>query len=108
MPHKIYKIRAAVWLYPGTIQRGSGQVAPWHFVTVPKKESAEIKSKFGKSAKAWGSIPVQVTAGKTSWKTSIFPERKSGAYLLPLKSEVRKKEGIRNGNKIALFVKIGI
>jgi hypothetical protein len=32
--------------------------------------------------------------GKTSWKTSIFPDAKSGGYLLPLKAVVRKKENV--------------
>jgi hypothetical protein len=81
-----YQMRARVWLYPGP--------AAWHFVTLPKKQSAEIKSLFGKSQRGWGSLPVVATVGRTSWKTSIFADKKSDAYLLPLKAEVRKKEGI--------------
>lgn len=92
MKKPIYKIKAKVWLYPG--------MAGWHFVTLPKKQSNEIKELFSGMSGGWGSLPVIVTIGKTSWKTSIFPDKKTEAYLLPLKSEVRKKEKIVNGDTI--------
>lgn len=68
-------------------------MAGWHFASVPKKQSEEIK-KNETVKRGWGSIPVQVTVGKTSWKTSIFPDKRSGSYLLPIKAEVRRKEHI--------------
>ena len=81
-------------------------MAGWHFAGVPKKESAEIKENFSTISRGWGSLPVQVTIGKTTWDTSIFPDRKSGTYLLPLKSQIRKKEDIMNKDKILLTIKI--
>ena len=93
-----YKIRAEVWIYPG--------MAGWYFVSVPKKESARIKIDFDKQKKGWGYLPVQVTLGKTSWRTSIFPDKKSGMYLLPLKAEVRKKERILKGMKVSFLLEI--
>jgi hypothetical protein len=86
MPAFEYKMRARVWLYSGP--------AAWHFVTLPRKQSDEIKALFGKAQRGWGSLPVIATMGKTSWKTSIWADKKSGAYLLAIKAEVRKKEGI--------------
>ncbi|MBI5732661.1 DUF1905 domain-containing protein [Candidatus Jorgensenbacteria bacterium] len=94
----IYKMRAKVWLYPG--------MAGWHFVTLPKKESVYIKKRFHMMTRGWGSLPVVVTIGKTNWKTSIFPDKKAGTYLLPLKADVRKKEKIVNGDTIHLLVEI--
>ncbi|MEK7564412.1 MAG: DUF1905 domain-containing protein [Patescibacteria group bacterium] len=89
---KVYKFRSKVWLYPG--------MAGWHFAGVPKKESEEIKK--GSKVKAgFGSIPVMVTIGKTKWKTSIFPDKRSGTYLLPLKALVRKKEEIFSEDTIS-------
>ncbi len=69
-------MRAKVWLYPG--------MAGWHFVTLPKKQSAEIKKSFGELTRGWGSLPVMVTilwsgtgqVGKTSWKNLFFQTRK--------------------------------
>ena len=98
MANNLYTIKARVWLYPG--------LAGWHFVSVPKKESADIKKDFDKKKRGWGSLRVQVTVGKTTWNTSIFPDKKSGVYLLPLKAEVRKKENIFNNETIKLIIKI--
>ncbi len=81
-------------------------MAGWHFISIPKDISIDIKNKFNKIKRGWGSLPVFVVAGKTSWKTSIFPDKKSGLYLLPLKSEIRKKEGIKSGDYINLVLKI--
>lgn len=93
-----YKLRSKVWMYPGA--------AAWYFVNVNKKVSREIKETFGESERGFGSIRVVVTVGHTSWKTSIFPDSKSGTYLLPIKADVRKKEGIREGMMLSYAIKI--
>ncbi len=82
MQKKQFKLQANVWLYPG-------ETGNWHFVTVPKKESAQITEQFKSMKKGWGSLPVEVKIGKTTWTTSIFPDSTSRTYLLPLKAEVR-------------------
>ena len=87
MTSEKYSFKAKIWLWKGN--------GAWHFVTVPKKISTEIKEKYGKNARGWGSHPVSVTIGKTTWYTSIFPESKSGTYLLPIKMAVRKAEGVQ-------------
>ncbi len=97
MSAKKYTIKSEVWLYPG--------MSGWHFIGIPKKESVEIKNRYKVKA-GFGSIPVMVTINKTKWKTSIFPDKRTETYLLPLKAEVRRKEGIFSGNKISLTVEL--
>ncbi len=92
-----YTMTEKVWLYPG-------DMAAWHFVTLTKKIGQEIKETYGKSAKGFGSLPVMVTVGATTWKTSIFPDRRVGSYLLPLKAKVRKAEDIEAGDVITFSV----
>lgn len=89
-----FKMKAEVWLYPG-------ENASWHFVTLPKKQAQEIRKNFAMNARGWGSLPVSVTIGKTTWKTSLFPEKKQESYLLPLKASVRSAEGIHKGDTIS-------
>lgn len=95
---KIYKITAKVWLYPG--------MAGWHFVTIPKSVAKNIKFYFSTVKRGWGSLPVDVTIGKTTWKTSIFPDKKSDSYLLPLKAQVRKQESIKKRDSTKLSLEI--
>ena len=93
-----FTINATVWLYPGK--------AGWHFVTIPKNESEQIKGLFGDQKRGWGSLPVMVTLGNTTWKTSIFPDKQSDAYLLPLKAAVRIKQKIATGDIISLTLTV--
>ena len=93
-----YKIKAKVWLYPG--------MAGWLFVYIDKKISAKIKTEQAKKPRrGWGSVRVRATIGKTSWETSIFLD-KEGPYLLPVKAQVRKKEGIGDGDTVTLTIQI--
>lgn len=95
-----FEFSARVVPYPG--------MAAWRFITLPQESSSEIKARFGKVSKGWGSIPVLVTIGKTTWETSIFPDKKSQSYLLPMKLEVRRKEGIMDGDEVAVCVRIRV
>ncbi len=101
MPKNEFTMKSEVWVYPG-------ESANWHFASVPKEISAEIMERFGTPRRGWGSIPVFVTIRKTTWKTSIFPDKKSGMYLLPLKSEIRTKESVRSGDVISLSLRVDI
>jgi hypothetical protein len=100
MKYNEYDIETVVWAYPG--------MAGWHFVTIPEDLSEDIKKQFGDLKRGWGSLPVRVTVGKTTWETSIFPDKKSKAYLLPVKADVRKKEKILIDNKIRLILEIKV
>lgn len=82
-----------------------GQAA-WHFVTLPKQISAEIKKLFGQDRPGWGAVPVEVSVSKFKWQTSIFPDKKAGAYLLPIKSEARKQTGLSAGQTAQIKLKI--
>lgn len=94
----IHKIIGKVWIHPGA--------GGWHFVTLPKKSSEDIKKRFQAVSKGWGSLPVMATLGRTSWKTSIFPDKKSAGYLLPIKAEVRKKEAVKAGETLKIRLTI--
>lgn len=98
MKKNVFKVQSKVWRYPG--------MAGWHFFSVPKKESKEIKERFGAKQRGWGSLPVLVTIGKTSWNTSIFPDSKEGGYILPLKAIVRKKENLYEGDKVTVTLSV--
>ncbi len=92
-----FTFKSKIWLW-------SGDKAAWHFATVPLEISKQLKG-FSMPRKGFGSIPVNVTIGKTTWKTSIFPEKK-GTYILPLKKDVRKAEKIIVDNEVEITIKL--
>ncbi|HAV11052.1 MAG TPA: DUF1905 domain-containing protein [Candidatus Moranbacteria bacterium] len=93
------KMRGKVWLYEG------GKSA-WHFILLPKGKSRDMREFFSGMERGFGSLPVEVTIRKTTWRTSIFPDSKEGAYLLPLKYEVRNKESIKAGDMVTFILKV--
>lgn len=82
--------------------RYSVEATSWFFVETDAKLAAEIKSRALK-VRGFGSIPVQVTVGNTSWRTSLFPTKQK-TYMLPIKAEVRRKEDLREGDRIQLNI----
>ena len=78
--------------------------APWFFVTVPAKQSRDLKAISGLVTYGWGVIPVHVRIGKTEFQTSLFP--KDGRYLVPIKVSVRKAEKLEKGDKVAVRLEI--
>ena len=99
--HLTFEFKNKVWLY--NAEKGS-----WHFITLPVSLGDEIKHMCEHVSKGWGSIPVKVCAGDTTWKTSIFPDKKENSYVLPLKASVRKKEEITDGQTIQVAITIEI
>jgi hypothetical protein len=78
--------------------------APWFFVTVPAKQSRDLKAISSLVTYGWGVIPVTVRIGKTVWKTSLFP--KDGRYLVPIKASVRKAEKLDKGDKVTVRLEV--
>jgi hypothetical protein len=83
-----------------------GEKGAWHFVVLPKGLSQDLRKFFAGMERGFGSLPVEVTIGKTTWTTSIFPESKDGAFMFPVKADVRKKEDVMAGKLIAFKLKI--
>lgn len=80
--------------------------APFFFATVPDEQSAAIKAVSAMVTYGWGVIPVQVKIGDTEYKTSLFP--KNGKYLVPIKADVRKAEGIESGDSLTIQLRIAL
>ena len=86
---KRISFKAKLWKYPG--------MSGWHFVHVPEKESRTLKALPKAKKRGFNSIRIKARIGKTSWNTSLFPS-KEGPYLLAIKADVRKKEGVADGD----------
>ena len=100
MKYTQYEFTSRVWIWAAS--------DGWHFVSLPKDMSEHITARFGDRARGWGSLPVTVTVGATSWNTSIFPDKKHGFFVLPLKATVRKKENISVDQRIKVLIEIRV
>ncbi|MBT4917183.1 DUF1905 domain-containing protein [Candidatus Peregrinibacteria bacterium] len=85
-----------------TVERWKGKAA-WHFMTISIEISEQIKAFNEMPRRGFGAVAVEAKIGNTAWKTSIFPEKK-GTYVLPVKSDVRKKEQISSGDKVEVMI----
>lgn len=84
--------------FQGVLWEHQGE-APWVFVTMPVEDAGLIREMVPQKT-GFGSVRVEVTLGATTWTTSLFPDRDSGSYVLPVKRAVRKAEGIIPGDSV--------
>ena len=70
----------------------------WIFVSLPAEASEEIRNVAGGRRRGFGSVPVRAMIGDTRWTTSIFPDSAHDVYVLPIKREVRRTEGLDAGD----------
>jgi hypothetical protein len=78
--------------------------APWYFVTVPEEESIDIEAISRDVTYGWGMIPVTVRVGSSTWATALFP--KDGRYIVPIKADVRRKQQLELGERVAVRLTI--
>ena len=77
----------------------------WVFATVPAAVSEDVRD-MDLPRKGFGSVKVTVRLGSSEWRTSIFPDSKSGCYVLPVKKAVRTKERVGIGDTAAFEIDI--
>ena len=93
-----FEFTAPLWPYPGE--------GGWHLVSLPPEIGDDITGVTAGIRAGFGSVRVAVTIGTTSWRTSIFPDSKTGTYLLPVKKEVRDAEKLQTGDDVRARVQI--
>jgi Domain of unknown function (DUF1905) len=89
---------ADVWRYPGN--------AAWHFITVPSDVSEEIRARTDGHRRGFGSVRVAVEIGSSAWSTSVFPDKSTGCFLLPVKKPVRLAEQLDDGDTASVTLEL--
>jgi Domain of unknown function (DUF1905) len=80
--------------------------APWHFVTVPDEECAELEATSASVSYGWGMIPVTARIERTGWRTSLFP--KDGRYVVPVRTDVRRAERLEVGDTVRVHLVVDV
>ena len=94
----MHRFTAPLWRYEGD--------AAWYFVTVPVDVSDDVRELTEGSRRGFGSVRVRATVGGTTWTTSVFPDSKRGAFLLPVKKAVRSAEGLEDGDDVSVELEL--
>jgi len=95
-----YEFTGELWRYPGK--------DGWYFLTVPGVLADEIRDRARGDHRPFGSLRVRATLGSTAWGTSLFADSSSSSYLLPVKAEVRSREGIGDGDVATVTIELAI
>ena len=93
-----YTIKSKLWMFGG---EGS-----WYFANLPIDVSEEIRSLTAQSKNIFGSVKVIANINKSTWQTSLFPDSKSGCYVLPIKKTIRESENLTVDHTISLKIKL--
>ncbi len=94
----MYRFATEVWRHQGA--------DPWYFVTLPAAIADDIRVRTAGFRRGFGSVRVAVAIGETRWSTSVFPERASGSYVLPLKRSVREATGAEEGEVVTIELEV--
>ncbi|MEI8175040.1 MAG: DUF1905 domain-containing protein [bacterium] len=99
-----FKSKVIVWKSGYDEKDDSGL---WRFARIPEDISAKIKEmQKGRPRRGWGAVYAKVKIRKSEWQTSIFPDRHSDTYILPLKKQIRYEENLYDGIEIKISIKI--
>ena len=90
--------RGALWYWRGP--------SPFHFVTVPGEQSAEIAGMAPLVTYGWGMIPVSLRIGDTETTTSLWP--KDGGYIVPVKKLVQLAENLDVGDEVEVVLTLDV
>ncbi|MEV8268024.1 DUF1905 domain-containing protein [Microbacterium sp. NPDC076911] len=76
-----------------------------HLTAVPPELSDDIRE-IPRPYRGFGSVRVIARVGCSEWKTSVFPDKKTGTYVLPLKKSVRDAENLMDGGPVLVRLEV--
>lgn len=96
-PGHRYQFETELWLYTGE--------AAWHFVTLPH-DIADAIAERADPTPGFGSVRVQAAIGDTTWRTSLFPDKESRSFVLPIKKAIRTTEHLTAGDTVTMTLEL--
>ena len=76
----------------------------WYFTTIPKDYSKEIRDNLQWQEEGWGRMKATAIINDLAWNTSIWFDTKSKCYILPVKSEIRKKLSLKEDDLLMISI----
>lgn len=78
----------------------------WTFVSLPVEASEEIRELTAGLERGFGSVRVRARIGLSTWTTSVFPDARRGAYVLPVKRAIRTAQSLEAGDTATVAVEL--
>ncbi|MGZ0711084.1 DUF1905 domain-containing protein (plasmid) [Coraliomargarita sp. W4R53] len=76
-----------------------------YLTAVPPELSEDIRE-IPRMPRGFGSVRVIAQVGESEWKTSIFPDKSTGTYVLPLKKSVRDAARLIEGGTVIVRLEV--
>ncbi|PAL24550.1 DUF1905 domain-containing protein [Sphingopyxis sp. GW247-27LB] len=85
--------------------------AAWYFLTIEgdAADAVRVAAMTGQwldGRRGFGSARVEARIGDSIWKTSVFPHRESGGWLLPVKAAIRRAERLVEDEAVTVTVSL--
>jgi len=93
-----YQFSAALRKYEG---KGS-----WYFIALPKRLSNEIRKNNFQFEEGWGRMKLIAAIKNIELKHAIWFDSKKATYIIPIHAELSNKETIKEGDTIAITLKV--
>lgn len=93
--------------FTAPLTRWQSDKTTWHFITLTPEVADGVRFFHHSMAenqkrRGFGAIKVRAQIGDTSWTTSIFPDKASQSFLLPVKKQVRDGEDLAVGSDVSV------
>ncbi len=87
-----YRFQAELYLW-------EARTDSWVFANLPEDIADEIEDAQHGPRRGFGAVKVEVSVGDSTWRTSIFPSKEAGTFVLPVKRAVLKAQALKPGDK---------
>jgi hypothetical protein len=78
----------------------------WTFVTVPPDFAEDVAELAAGPRRGFGAVRVEVRIGTSIWRTSIFPDKARGSYVLPVKQAIRRAQSLGPGDVVRVSIEL--
>jgi hypothetical protein len=95
---------APLWRW--SAKQASADPGSWSFVTLPLDVADDLRDSLVLPPRGFGSVKVDVEVGQSRWSTSVFPDKDSGSYALPVKQAVRRAAGLEEGDPVTVTLRL--
>ena len=92
--------------FTGKIWQHEAPKGGWYFISLPVNMSQEIRENFRNQEEGWGRLKATAEIAGVKWETAIWYDTKKTTYLLPIKSDIRRK--VKSDFEHLLEIKISI